>query len=60
MLYKDDVPNVEIGVEAAAPFAAIGRVVSSTLPAGRVVTATHRGPFGERRRNARGGDSGMR
>ena len=47
MLYKDDVPNVEIGVEAAAPFAAIGRVVSSTLPAGRVVTATHRGPFGE-------------
>jgi effector-binding domain-containing protein len=45
MLYKDDVPNVEIGVEAAAAFEPIGRVVCSELPAGRVVTATHRGPF---------------
>jgi effector-binding domain-containing protein len=47
MLYKDDVPRVEIGVEAAAAFAPIGRVVSSTLPAGRVITSTHRGPFEE-------------
>jgi effector-binding domain-containing protein len=47
MLYKDDVPNVEIGVEAAAAFPPIGRVVSSALPAGRVLTATHRGPFDE-------------
>ena len=45
MLYKDAVPNVEVGVEAAGPFPAIGRVVSSVLPAGRVLTATHRGPF---------------
>jgi effector-binding domain-containing protein len=47
MLYKDAVPNVEVGVEAAGPFPAIGRVVSSVLPAGRVLTATHRGPFQE-------------
>jgi effector-binding domain-containing protein len=45
MLYKDDVPNVEVGVEAAGPFAAIGRVVASTLPAGRVATTTHRGRY---------------
>jgi len=45
MLYRDEVPNVEIGVEVEAPFASIGRVVCSALPAGRVVTATHRGPF---------------
>ena len=47
MLYLDDVPNVEIGVEVAAPFAAIGRVVSSSLPAGRVATTTHRGAYEE-------------
>jgi effector-binding domain-containing protein len=45
MLYRDDVPTVEIGAEAAGPFAPIGRVVPSSLPAGRVVTATHRGPY---------------
>ena len=47
MLYRDDVPHVEIGVEAAAPFPAIGRVVASMLPPGRALTATHRGPFEE-------------
>ena len=47
MLYRDDVPNVEIGVEVATPFAAIGRVVSSSLPAGRVATTTHRGAYDE-------------
>jgi hypothetical protein len=45
MLYRDDVPTVEIGAEAAGPFAPIGRVGPSSLPAGRVVTATHRGPY---------------
>ena len=45
MLYLDDVPNVEVGVEAAGPFPAIGRVVASSLPAGRVVTSTHRGDY---------------
>jgi effector-binding domain-containing protein len=47
MLYKDDRPSVEVGVEAGAPFEAIGRVVPSALPAGRVLTTTHRGPFEE-------------
>jgi effector-binding domain-containing protein len=45
MLYKDDVPHVEIGVEAAGPFAPIGRVVPSTLPPGRIATTTHRGRY---------------
>ena len=45
MLYKDDVPNVEVGVEAAGSFAPVGRVVASALPAGRVVTGTHRGSW---------------
>src|SRR5262249_51134847 len=44
MLYLDDRPHVEIGVEVAAPFPGLGRVVSSMLPAGRVATTTHRGP----------------
>jgi effector-binding domain-containing protein len=47
MLYKDDVPNVEVGVEVSEPFAAVGRVVSSTLPAGRVATTLHRGSYDE-------------
>src|SRR5581483_11326223 len=29
MLYHDDAPNVEVGVEVEAPFEPIGRVVSS-------------------------------
>ena len=45
MLYRDDVPNVEVGVEAAGPFEPIGRVAPSTLPSGLVVTATHRGRY---------------
>ena len=45
MLYKDDVPNVEVGVEIAGPFAGVGRVVPSSLPAGRAVTTTHRGSY---------------
>jgi len=45
MLYKDDVPNVEIGVEVSEAFGTIGRVVSGTLPGGRVVTTTHRGRY---------------
>jgi effector-binding domain-containing protein len=42
MLYNDDVPNVEVGVEIAGSFAPIGRIVASALPAGRVATTTHR------------------
>lgn len=45
MLYKDDAPAVEVGVEVEAPFRPIGRVVASTLPAGRVVMTTHRGSW---------------
>jgi effector-binding domain-containing protein len=45
MFYKDNVPNVEIGVEAAGPFAAVGRIVPSSLPAGRVAATTHRGRY---------------
>jgi effector-binding domain-containing protein len=45
MLYKDDVPNVEVGVEVSGSFARAGRIVASALPAGRVATATHRGSW---------------
>jgi len=45
MLYKDDVPNVEVGVEVAGSFAPVGRVVASALPAGSVLMATHRGSW---------------
>ena len=45
MLYKDGVPNVEIGVEVTEAFGTIGRVVSGTLPRGRVARTTHRGRY---------------
>jgi effector-binding domain-containing protein len=45
MLYNDDTPNVEVGVEVDAPFEPIGRVVCSSLPEGRVAMTTHRGSF---------------
>jgi len=45
MLYLDDAGKVEIGVEAAGVFEPVGRVVPSTLPAGRVATAMHRGSY---------------
>ena len=44
MLYTDDVPNVEVGVEVGEPFAPGERVVPSTLPAGRAARTVHRGP----------------
>jgi effector-binding domain-containing protein len=47
MLYHDDVPNVEVGVEVRGGFSTVGRVVPSTLPGGRVVTTTHRGRYEE-------------
>jgi effector-binding domain-containing protein len=43
MLYQDDVPNVEVGVQVSGPFAAVGNVVASALPGGLVATATHHG-----------------
>jgi len=45
MLYLDDVPHVEVGVEVAAPFAPSGAVICSALPAGPVATTVHRGPY---------------
>jgi effector-binding domain-containing protein len=45
MLYRDDVPNVEVGVQVAGPFEPTGRVVPSVLPAGEVASAVHRGPY---------------
>src|SRR4051812_36585541 len=45
MLYRDDVPRVEVGVLAPPGFVAQGRVIASALPAGRVAHAVHRGPF---------------
>ena len=45
MLYRDDVPNVEVGVQVDGPFAASGRVIPSELPAGRVATTVHRGDY---------------
>jgi effector-binding domain-containing protein len=44
MLYKDDVPNVEVGVQVNGPFDPVGEVVPSLLPGGLVATATHTGP----------------
>jgi len=45
MFYKDDVPNVEVGVLASGPFSEAGNVISSVLPAGVTAAVTHRGPY---------------
>jgi effector-binding domain-containing protein len=45
MLYRDDVPNVEVGVLVEGDFTPVGRVIRSALPAGEVVAVTHRGPY---------------
>jgi effector-binding domain-containing protein len=45
MLYKDDVPNVEVGVELAHSCRLGGRVVASALPAGLVAMTVHRGGY---------------
>jgi effector-binding domain-containing protein len=45
MLYLDDVPHVEVGVELSRPCALTGRVVMSALPAGRAAATVHRGPY---------------
>jgi hypothetical protein len=47
MLYKDDVPNIEVGVLASGPFSPTGNVISSVLPGGAAATTTHRGPYVE-------------
>ena len=45
MLYKDDVRNVEIGVEVGKSIPELGRVVSSSLPAGHAAMTTHHGSY---------------
>ncbi len=45
MLYRDDTPEVEVGVLVAGPFAGEGRVTASELPGGEVATAVHRGDY---------------
>ncbi len=45
MLYKDDVPHVEVGVELRIPCPLTGRVVVSSLPAGPVAMTLHRGSY---------------
>jgi len=45
MLYLDETPRVEVGVWLRVPCELTGRVVHSELPAGRVATTVHHGPF---------------
>ncbi len=45
MLYLDDVPHVEIGVELRQPCPLTGRVIASSLPAGQAAVTVHRGPY---------------
>lgn len=45
MLYKDDLPHVEVGVQVSGPFAPVGEVRASTLPGGLVASTTHTGPI---------------
>ena len=47
MLYKDQRPDVEVGVLVKAPFESDGRVMASELPGGEVATATHRGDYAQ-------------
>jgi effector-binding domain-containing protein len=45
MLYRDDVPNVEVGILTDAPVAPGGRVTASCLPTGDVAMTVHRGHY---------------
>jgi effector-binding domain-containing protein len=45
MLYWDDTPHVEVGVELLVLCPFTGRVVASALPAGQVAMTTHYGPY---------------
>lgn len=44
-LYLDSQGTVEVGAEVTEPFEGNGRVQCSQLPAGRVATTTHFGPY---------------
>jgi effector-binding domain-containing protein len=45
MLYRDNRPDVEVGVLVSRTFTAEGPVIASELPAGEVATARHRGDY---------------
>jgi effector-binding domain-containing protein len=45
-VYLDGEGNVEAGAEVTEPFTGNDRVHCSQLPAGRVATTTHYGPYG--------------
>jgi effector-binding domain-containing protein len=45
MLYLDDTPHVEVGVELLVPCPLTGRIVASALPAGQVAMTVHRGSY---------------
>ena len=60
MLYQDDVPNVEVGVQVTGSFAPAGRVVASALPGGLVATATTSAPWPGSARRIRRCGSGAR
>lgn len=45
MLYRDSVPNVEVGVLAPPRFSPDGRVIASELPGGDVLRTVHRGDY---------------
>jgi effector-binding domain-containing protein len=47
MLYKDDFPSVEVGVEVTGSFEPSGAIVPSALPGGLVAMAIHRGPIAD-------------
>jgi effector-binding domain-containing protein len=44
-LYLDDEINLEVGVEMAGAFAGRDEVIASALPAGRLATTVHMGPY---------------
>jgi effector-binding domain-containing protein len=46
MLYLDDMPHVEVGVELLIPCPLTGRIVASALPAGQVAMTVHHGSYG--------------
>jgi effector-binding domain-containing protein len=45
-LYLDAQGSIEVGAEVSEPFAGNDRIHCSELPAGRVVTTVHFGPYG--------------
>ena len=45
MLYLDDVPHVEVGVEIDQPVEIGGPIIRSALPAGNVAMTVHQGSY---------------